>query len=290
VELRCQVYEYFVVAGKIFYSPDEYSVRNEKRFKDWEAYRAPELTILRVCKQLHSEAEKIYLSKNLFVLPDFLSHREPFRQYPRQEACVSLPDRPLFSKAAAKILKNISVSFNPRVPTPELLDYSHWNSMERESSDLKFDTLSAQERLERAHDESSFMLKDTWENEMDSMITFFPTFKINRLRYVEIDVTNAYCQIGCCRLHGDSVPYLIFMQEPLNVTILGVRHKSEEEDTMEMILDYFAEVGEFKEFTKEGIRQAHNMKFDPEDDVWAKWKMDNGKSPSKNAVDSDEED
>jgi hypothetical protein len=119
VELRCQVYEYFVVVGKIFYSPDEYSVRNEKRFKDWEAYRAPELTILRVCKQLHSEAEKIYLSKNLFVLPDFLSHREPFRQYPRQEDCVSLPDRPLFSKSAAKILKNISVSFNPRVPTPD---------------------------------------------------------------------------------------------------------------------------------------------------------------------------
>jgi hypothetical protein len=70
-ELRCQIYEYFVVVGKIFYSPDYYSVKNEKRFKDWEAYRTPELTILRVCKQMHSEAEEIYLSKNLFVLPDF---------------------------------------------------------------------------------------------------------------------------------------------------------------------------------------------------------------------------
>jgi hypothetical protein len=32
-ELRCQVYECFVVIGKVFYHPDEYSVRNEKRSK-----------------------------------------------------------------------------------------------------------------------------------------------------------------------------------------------------------------------------------------------------------------
>lgn len=31
-ELRCQVHECFVVIGKVFYTPDEYSVRNKKRF------------------------------------------------------------------------------------------------------------------------------------------------------------------------------------------------------------------------------------------------------------------
>lgn len=72
-ELRCQIYEYFVIVGKEFYIPDHYAVNNEKRFKDWRAYRVPELTLLRVSKQVHDEAEKLYLSNNLFVLPDFLA-------------------------------------------------------------------------------------------------------------------------------------------------------------------------------------------------------------------------
>jgi hypothetical protein len=71
VELRVQVYEELLVVGKIFYTPDDYAVSNEKRFKDWKAYRTPSLEMLRVCKQVHGEAEEVYLGKNLFVLPDF---------------------------------------------------------------------------------------------------------------------------------------------------------------------------------------------------------------------------
>jgi hypothetical protein len=72
-ELRCQVYEELVVVGKIFYTPEQYSIMNEKCFKDWTAYAAPELSILRVCTQIHQEAEELYLSKHLFVLPNFFA-------------------------------------------------------------------------------------------------------------------------------------------------------------------------------------------------------------------------
>jgi hypothetical protein len=57
--------------------PEDYAVANERRFKDRKAYRTPSLGILRVCKQVHDEAEEVYLGKNLFVLPDFYSLREP---------------------------------------------------------------------------------------------------------------------------------------------------------------------------------------------------------------------
>lgn len=57
-ELRLLVYEYSVVVGKVFYTPDPYSMSTETRFKDWELYRVPELAIFRVCKQIHDEAEK----------------------------------------------------------------------------------------------------------------------------------------------------------------------------------------------------------------------------------------
>jgi hypothetical protein len=78
-ELRLLVYSYLDVVGKVFYTPDSYSVSTETRFKDWELYRVPELTIFRVCKQMHDEAEKLYLTKNLFVRTScsFDSHSIP---------------------------------------------------------------------------------------------------------------------------------------------------------------------------------------------------------------------
>jgi len=76
-ELRICVYDCLVLVGKVFFTPDAYAVASEKRFKDWRSYRVPSLQILRVCKQVHGEAEELYLSKNLFVLPDFCNLREP---------------------------------------------------------------------------------------------------------------------------------------------------------------------------------------------------------------------
>jgi hypothetical protein len=103
---------------------------------------------------------------------------------------------------------------------------------------------------------------------------FLSTRTINQLRHVEIDVTNAYCQIGCCRLHCEGYHHLIFIGEPLNVTFLGARNEVEERVMMESLQEYFEEACESDEFTQERIKQDHNIKFDPEDDVWAKWKME----------------
>lgn len=69
-ELRVQVFEYLVVVGKIFYTPDEYD-RDEGpiRFDGCDEHATPSLQLLRVCKQICDEAEDVYATKNLFVLP-----------------------------------------------------------------------------------------------------------------------------------------------------------------------------------------------------------------------------
>lgn len=59
-ELRLYVYEYLVVVDKIFYTPDQYSVSGEKRYKDWTTDRTPSLQILCVSKQIHAGAEEVY--------------------------------------------------------------------------------------------------------------------------------------------------------------------------------------------------------------------------------------
>lgn len=68
-ELRLQIYGYLVVVGKVFYKPDDDSVLSNPRFKDFRAYRKPDLSILMVSKAVHKEAEEVFLSQNLFVLP-----------------------------------------------------------------------------------------------------------------------------------------------------------------------------------------------------------------------------
>jgi hypothetical protein len=123
VELRCQVYEHFVVVGKVFYTPDDYAVMTEKRFNDWESYKAPHLQILRVCKEIHNEAEDVYLSKNLFVLPDFFAYHAPFKTANLEpQGHIQFSYRSLFSAAANKYLKNISISVNPRLSAPITLN------------------------------------------------------------------------------------------------------------------------------------------------------------------------
>jgi hypothetical protein len=142
-ELRCQIYERLVVIGKVFYTPEQYSIRNEKRLKDSKAYKTPELSILRVCKQIHDEAEDIYLSRNLFVLPDFFACKE--FNYSKHQ-CLK---RPLFSSAGPKLVKNISLAFSTRLPKDSLVDS---NFLARMLSNISYGQMRFHEPTLMAHE------------------------------------------------------------------------------------------------------------------------------------------
>jgi hypothetical protein len=103
-ELRVEIYEYVVVVGKIFYTPDWYDKREGPvRFYKCDEYAVPSLQLLRVCKQVRHEAENVYATKNLFILPYQFADAEPFTVLPMRGI------RPLFSQAVVKKMKNLSV-------------------------------------------------------------------------------------------------------------------------------------------------------------------------------------
>jgi hypothetical protein len=42
-EIQLQIYSHLVVVGRVFYSPNEWTLDNDARFKKWKLYRVPEL-------------------------------------------------------------------------------------------------------------------------------------------------------------------------------------------------------------------------------------------------------
>jgi hypothetical protein len=67
-EIRNMIYKEVLFVGKIHFAPERQP--NAGRHYYERGYEKPQLSLLRVCKQAHAEAEPLYLSMNLFELPD----------------------------------------------------------------------------------------------------------------------------------------------------------------------------------------------------------------------------
>ena len=196
-ELRINIYEHLVVVGKVFYTPDDYAVANKVRLKDWKSYQTPSLGILRVCKQIHDEAEEVYLGKNLFVLPDHCIAREPLaRWYPNGKLGTNVPfqDRWLFSASAEQLVKKISVAFSPRAVGLTYVSHKDWEYD-------GFDGLDSAGRMQRAHDVTLSKVGREFDIMAQDITNFF---RNESFCYLEIDLTNSYCPTGCCRMLNDS--------------------------------------------------------------------------------------
>jgi hypothetical protein len=284
-ELRVQVYEEVVVVGKVFYTPERIEAQNERRFKDWKLYRKPQLQLLRVCKTIHQEAEKVYLSKNLFVLPTEFYAQAPFvlEWNPR--------DRPseyrwLFSTSAFTHLKNVSVGFSPVTKgrlTSSYIDFEKKNTDSRPRIVYsRLDAVGAR-RIE-AHDEA----REDFEQHCDSIrITLDeegPLLIDARLPYIELDFTGGYCPLGCCRHMGQNGLYFLTFLLPLRTVVLGLNFKGEEQLFLNELAhghcDYFNDSGpdDWKLPKNWGspawARKEYGVEFKTEHENWIKWKMD----------------
>jgi hypothetical protein len=311
-EIRLQIYSHLVVVGKVFYSPDEFTLANDARFKDWFLYRKPELQLLRVCQKIHHEAEELYLSQNLFVLPDFFHFRNPINlDSLGPSGHIPFPDRPLFSKNASKWLKNVSISFNPRLPAPHMLDRSRWDYLGGLNPARKFDNMTPAERLTFAHDRAKAGLEHAWIESMEWLTKFlcakdeddeYDSYEYDdsdeaddldgygssgedpnnesegrTLLNLELDFTNTYCPLGCCRpdVH---IALLLGKTRPANVTLRGLRNEEEKNRLLESVKEEYGysmniDLDEgYRNLCTEEIIKAHNMEFDPEEDAWSKWK------------------
>jgi hypothetical protein len=225
-EIRLCIYEYFVVVGKVFYTPTELEKEEGSRFLDMDDYAVPSLTILRVKKQIHDEAERVYLSMNLFVLPLGFHLKQPFMPDDR----VNVHDRRLFSARARQLVQNVSVAYTSLLAPgerPFACVSSVWHRQaffEEEFEDLE-------ERLEKVHDVAKSMIENYWDN---IRATMFRTLRTS-CRYFEMDFTNAYCPSGCCRMVEAACLYFtghMWESRMDTPTLLGLRNKMEEDEAM----------------------------------------------------------
>ena len=108
-EMRVEIYKSLVVVGKVSYTPDWYELENSARFKDLDTTPVPSLTILRVSKVVHEEAEDVYLTQNIFVLPLCWGDMHPFEAKP--ESSRAARKRHSFSSNAFAKLRHVSIAY-----------------------------------------------------------------------------------------------------------------------------------------------------------------------------------
>lgn len=230
IDLRVMIYDECLIVGKVFYTPGRHDIRNGKRCDNYELFRKPELQLLRVCKQIHAEAEPVYLSKNLFVLPVHFAKPSPITEktciYPRQEFT-----RYLFSEEGFTHIKNISIAVDQT--QVERRGYSHedWNI--ESIDDTPFEELSQHDRYNRIHFYDSLDLERTWRDDLGFLVFF-----INKMDYLEIDFTNAFCPTGCCRLFGCPIAFLFGTIRTWQFHVIGLRNEGEEEEFLSEIEDF----------------------------------------------------
>ncbi|KAL1648192.1 hypothetical protein SLS61_007064 [Didymella pomorum] len=215
-ELRIEVYKLLAVIGKVFYTPDGYDLGEGLSFEYYKDSPTPSLTILRVSKAIHEEAEDVYLSQNTFVLPSAFDTMRPFDKS-SEDRCA--PHRQLFSDRALLKLKHVSLALCIRAwHAPLVPSHGDW-----EDTDLE--EMTATEILETAHDivhdfASSSRISIAWTYE-----------DLDGLQSAEVDFTNAYCPFGCCRFLDFDWLSMVGCTE--KIKIIGLNSTKEKNKIME---------------------------------------------------------
>ena len=282
-ELRLQIYGHLVIVGKVFHKPDDDSVLSNPRLKDFRAYRKPDLSILRVSKAVHKEAEEVYLSQNLFVLPVPLEIN-----YDPDTAASHM-----FSGNASKYVKHISIGVSFVMPDWMPSGHAHtWATLESFSPGL-FDQYSREERLQLLHSEALYDFR-LQQDAIDDWL-----FNLKALKTIEVDLMNAYCPMGCCR-NFEVYPYLPHLGHLEKIRLLGLRHEKEQQDYLvgqyrDAWVTYVGvddngniyDQEEHDRAVMEEVHKRHDITFGTEGDPWESWKMESEGELQSNSESSD---
>jgi hypothetical protein len=220
-ELRVEIYKQLVVVGYVFFTPDYYEIQTGRCSRDYLSTPKPSLSILRVSKAIYEEAEDVYLGRNTFVLPLEWYLMTPFyfsaNRFSR--------DHILFSRSALKKLKHVSVALSVRATIPLVMVSTDWNQGE-------FEQMDHAQRLVRAHQKALYFLDEDRRRLCENFEC------LAGLQSIEIDFTDAYCPVGCCRVLDMAWSMLSGVAQ--KVRILGLENTRERE---EMLADYESYMG-----------------------------------------------
>lgn len=190
-ELRNAIYELCLVKGTVYLTPrPEY----DHRYNGTEPFETPEWVLLRISHQIRTEAAKILLGENHFVLShDYRSEDKfwsPFALSPFILSSIADEGRAnrlrnSFPAMVWSHLKSVSITIDLRTIASDPIKIA--SILQQQNRDVT--GLTPDQRTLRAHAESDDYT-DIWRN----MCRFFFGIK-----YLEIDITNAYCPLGCHR-------------------------------------------------------------------------------------------
>lgn len=281
-ELRCEVYKYLLVVGKVFFTKLDPNIHHKARYKDHQAYRKPDLAILRVSKEVCAEAEDIYFTYNMFVLPvRFEEYARNSREVPESRR------RVLFSKRAWRKIRHLGV---------EVSSMGAQFVLEEEASELAHSLTNIRWRPSYIHDEQREYIHEKTLRKAEDIVehVFAWLMDMKEARTIEIDFTSAYCPLACCRLLFQTcMVYVLARME--KVRILGLSDEPEEDEfteewgqhlTTAVGIDYGDEfepdLDFYEEHTVEELHKRHEITFGPEGDPWVEHKMNTKITAKKN--------
>ncbi|KAI9878184.1 MAG: hypothetical protein M1830_001619 [Pleopsidium flavum] len=204
-ELREQVYHHLLVRGKVF----PYAKPNgDARYEDWEKYEKPELGILQVSQLVRAEAEEVYYRMNQFVVP----RGDPWRTMT------------FFSHSGATLIRSISIAISHQdldghdlrstraILLADVDQYFSDGNREHKEAEIHAGL------LERLYQEIWFS-KGRSVGELSGLVD------------LTVDVSDANCPHGCCRL---AVHAALYLEPKLNVqkwyrriTVFGAKDRAE---------------------------------------------------------------
>ncbi|KAF2128032.1 hypothetical protein P153DRAFT_397911 [Dothidotthia symphoricarpi CBS 119687] len=242
-ELRNMVYKELMAVGKVFYTPDDYDIRNGSRFRDYDLFPKPELQLLRVCKQVHEEAESVYLSSNLFVLPIEWQRCHPFVKTRRPPI-----ERHLCSSAGLSHIRKVSVAVDQKLSELSGYSFNDWKRDEAMRYTTRYAQKTDRQRFRKVHDSHLEDVYVRWANMFRNLQLFR-----GGLSHVEIDFTNAFCSIGDCRPIYSSPMRWIRSIKPKFIQVLGMLDMDEKQDFMEKAF--------FEGITHDELRYKYGLRF-----------------------------
>jgi hypothetical protein len=92
---------------------------------------------------------------------------------------------------------------------------------------MSFDAMAPVDRIRFTLDVGIADLTDLWAETLDNVHTC-----LDGLRSLELDLINAYCPTGCCRLVTDGL-ILSASEVPAKLSFLRIRNEQEEADIMD---------------------------------------------------------
>jgi hypothetical protein len=230
-EIRDQIWGHCVASGKVFLS--NRTDFNDIRFEDFDKYEKLHLSILGVSKDIRLQAAKVFFERNHFVFPATkISGLERLLMTGETEQHIFTGEEFNISKAslwrlAREHLRSVSVTFDLRSPDPTLdsvlFDAAVLRMPSRPSSMFRWSHLTEQEKVSRAHDHIGHETYNGVRRLLGLLLK-----DCAHLKLLELDFTNCYCRLGCCRYVSKVMRVIRTQQEwPKHLRVLGMKNQDE---------------------------------------------------------------